>query len=120
MIAETIYTLIGTVAGGQVYPGRIPQKTPPPFVKHFRVGTSPTRTKSGPALHTIRYQISVFAKTLTEAEAIADTIRQTLDDYRGTEANKIDSIIFINQYETFDHESDLEHVVQDYQIRKKL
>ena len=100
MIDVAITTLLRTPAGGtnRVRPGseRVQITTSAlPFVTDTLLSLRRDYTDDGSGLVKARYQVDIYAATLTAARTIADAIRNTLDDYVGTvDATPIKRIYF--------------------------
>ena len=119
MIGKVIKSLIGAL--GKVYPLRAEQGSAPPYIVYNIVSNTPTNTKDGVSeLDVWRVQIDVFGTTYAECVSLSDSIRTTLDRYRGTVASvDVDKIVFENENDGFDDEAEYYHRSQDYFIREK-
>lgn len=120
MLHEAIHTLLDQVTTKN-FPQIVPQGTALPYIKHFKVSTTPNRTKSGPStLDEIRWQVSCFALTLNEAETMAESVRTKLDNYTGhLNGVFIDRINFTNEQSLYEDGAKVHHVATDYSIRLK-
>lgn len=120
MIGKVIYSLLSGV--GSVFPTRAPQGQAFPYIVYHVISDAPTDTKDGASeLDVARVQISVFASTYASAVSLSDSIRSTIDRYRGTvESVVVDKIVFENEMDNYDEDAEVYHRSQDYFIRIKL
>lgn len=66
-------------AGARVYPMPAPEAVEPPFVTYERMATEPVWTLNGQAnLDAVYVELTVAARTLLEARAVADDLRAVL------------------------------------------
>ncbi len=83
MIEETLYTLLSAVAPN-TYPATAPKGVKSPFVIYTRVSTPRLRDFDGPCGHAMpTFRIDAYASTYDAARDLANSIRTTLDGYRG-------------------------------------
>lgn len=112
MPAETaIYTVLaadGTVAAlvvARIYPALAPQGATLPYVVYERISTPRVRGLDGTSgLGAPRFQITSWAESYSGAKALADAVRDALDDYSGTVGTAILDDAFI------DDEGDVENL----------
>lgn len=115
MIDESIYDLLKTV-NSKCYPGSVEQEITPPFISHRQLGMVPSPTKDGSShLDVIDYQVGAFAKTKSEVMTLASSIRTALDEHSSSTLK----IRITGENDTYDEESQLYVVVQNYKIRLK-
>jgi len=120
MIHEAIHTLLNSVTR-ENYPNKFPQGKPGDYVVYRILGTDPSNTKSDLShadfLHLI---IDVYSDVLADAEILAESVRTELDYYSGTVGTvEITSIIFQDQSDDLDFNSDKHNIRQDYRLRFK-
>ncbi|ADU71554.1 DUF3168 domain-containing protein [Pantoea sp. At-9b] len=100
MTESQIYSLIGDLAGGQVYPYVVPlnaQGEPsvsPPWVVFTVVSEVFGDTLCGPAEENSTLQIDVYSRTTDEARSIREQVATALESLQFTQLNKT------NGYET--------------------
>lgn len=119
MIGKAIYSLLSSV--GRLEPMRVLQAVAEPYMVYQVISNSPSDTKSGVSkLDVVRLQVSVFGNTYAEVDALATTVRTTLDRYRGTKVNTvIDHIVFENEVDMFDDGAAYYHRAVDFFVRVK-
>jgi len=106
----------------RVFLARAPQKPAAeqqvPYIVFFMVGPLPVMTQLGPLNQIERdYQVSIFHTAQTTALAIADTLRMYLDGMRGTFENvRLGHIFYTTQTLTYEEDTRLFHVIQEYRI----
>lgn len=86
MSAESeLYAALGGSAGlaalvsGRIWPDAIPEAEPLPAVVYTRASTNPITTIGGQVVaEEVRFALSAWSKTRTEAEAVADQVAAAL------------------------------------------
>jgi len=115
MIDETIYNILKTV-NANTYPGAIEQEINPPFISHRQLSMEPYPTKDGAStVDILDYQVGSFAETKAEVMTMAAAIRAALDEYSATGIK----IRISDQKDSYDEESQLYVVIQNFRIRLK-
>lgn len=83
-IDTDLFTLLGPLAGGRVYPDVAPTSTPRPYITYQKIGGQAINYTSDelPALQNSVVQINVWADTRISAAALArqveDALRQSI------------------------------------------
>lgn len=82
-IGERVQALIGTLAGGRVFPNVIPQdEKNRPAITYTVVGGGNLNTLKGAgSMRRVRLQVDAIATTANEAELLADAIDAVLGSY---------------------------------------
>lgn len=107
--------VVQAVAGGRVFPVRIPQSSPTPAVCFMLVSRMPQEFTHGQRIYDkARVQVSIFADDFTTLSALADGCRAALDGYRGTDTTT--AIVLEMEHDQFEDGYDRYHRVQDYRI----
>ena len=94
-----------------------------PYAVFFEISPSTgAYPQAGPLTMQDRdYQVSIFDPMQTRVTALADSFRMWLDGYRATFENvRFGSVRFMNQTATFEPETMLFHVIQQYKIQYHL
>lgn len=75
-------TTISGLMGSRLYPYHIPQSSPYPCAKYFRVSSRPLNThdSGGEDLSTDIVQIDLYSKTYAEAQALRNAFRARLNE----------------------------------------
>ena len=121
MLGEAIYSLLKTTYP-KTFPVRAAQETPTPYLVYKFISNVPEDIKDGASeLDTYRLQLTCYADTYRECHTILEDIRTNiLDRYRGVVAGvNIDKIIFSNEIDLFENESEFHQLDHDYIIRVK-
>ena len=104
-----------TVAGGRVFPVRIPQATSAPSVCFMLVSRMPQECMRGLRLYDkARVQVSIFADDFGTLSTLADGCRAALDGYRGQDTTT--AIVLEMEHDQFEDGYDRYHRVQDYRM----
>ena len=92
-----------------------------PYCVFFHVAPNPLHDHGGPLDLLIReYQVSIFDPSQSKALAIADSLRNYLDGYRGTfEDTDFGGIFYMTQTGSREPDTELFHIVQEYRIQFK-
>jgi len=125
MIAEMLIwlnaqTAVSSIVGSRIYPEKLPQKPTLPALSYSQVSAVRVRDLSGPAYKARRrISFSCWATTHAGAHALAEALRQTLDDFYGTSWGDVEvgHISLDNEFDLFEEEAGtvgLYRVVQDY------
>lgn len=105
---------------------RAPQAPAPkattPYIVFFPTGPTPLHAHSGPArIRFGSYQVSIFDPSQQKALAIADSMREYLDGWKGIfETYDFGAIFFRTQTQTWETDTQLTHVIQEFEIEFKL
>ncbi len=98
----------------RLYPGWIPKDAQMPSVAFLMI--------SGNRHHDIdvaypRYQFSVFSKRYSEAKRISDEIINSLQRFKGIMGStEIIQIVFQNQYDQYESDTDLYHISLEFKV----
>ena len=104
-----------TVAGGRVFPVRIPQATSAPSVCFMLVSRMPQECMMGLRLYDkARVQVSIFADDFGTLSTLADGCRAALDGYRGPDSTT--AIVLEMEHDQYEDGYDRYHRVQDYRM----
>lgn len=89
------YTLLATLADGQIFPYVAPQGTPAPYVIFILPTTTYDQVLCGQGAPATSLQIDVYAKSIDEARAIRQQAR-----------NRIEALLPVDLMELQDYEAD--------------
>jgi len=119
MTGKLIYSRLSGLAGGQIYPVIAPQETEVPYVVYTLISSAPTDTKDGVSTVDVeRWQLSLYHSTYTDLVDLCDDIRDQLDRYTGTlQGVTVDSVIFLDENDSYDFENERYIRILDYQFR---
>ena len=117
-ISKAIYALIKPHCSCSLSPVITGQRKNFPFAQYQIVSNIPNDDKSGAStLDFRRIQVSVFSKSYTEAEAIAEEIRAGIDAQSGVYDDKTISLVtFLNEIDLFEEDAKVYHKAFDYRI----
>lgn len=127
MIAEMVRWLtdqsaLYSAVNARIYPEKLPQKPTLPALTYSQVSAVRVRDLSGPAYKARRrISFSCWGTTHAQAHAVAEILRQTLDDFYGTSWGDVvvGHVMLDNEFDLFDEEAGtvgVYRVVQDYII----
>ena len=106
---------VQTLAGGRVYPVRIPQATAAPSICYMLVSRMPQECMKGQRIYDkARVQVSIFGSDFSTLAAVADGCRLALDGYRAKDGTT--AIVLEMEHDQFEDAGDLYHRVQDYRM----
>jgi len=120
VIGKAIKSLLASA--GDIYPHRATQGASLPYVTYRVISNGPTDTKEGVSeLDVVRVQVDSFATTYSACATLSDTVRSTLDRYRGTvQTIVIDKIVFEGEADMYDEDAEVYQRSQDFFVRIKL
>lgn len=108
--------------GGRVYNERAPERPGLPYLTIHLVSVDPLMTHSGaPVTQCRTYQHSIFAGSQSQAQAIADKLRQTINGTRaftvGSGAFNVRAVLLRSEGYMYEDDTKLHHVHQDYDLK---
>jgi len=120
MTGKVLYSLASDVIA--LYPERVYQGETEPYGIYKKISDKPTDTKSGAStLDVDRWQIDIITSTYAEGVSLADSLRSTIDRYRGVVMGvTVDKIVFEDERDMYDDKAEKYMRSQDYFIRIKL
>jgi len=114
-------TVAGLV-GSRVYPVLLPQRPVFPAVTYQRIsGTSDMALTGATGLSHPRFQVDVWSATYSATQALADAVREALNNYSGTVGSVVIGSVVL-QAERDQYETDpvaLFRVIMDFNIWHK-
>jgi hypothetical protein len=131
-VSGILYTIltadsdVTAICSTRIYPLTIPQTAALPAVRIVTVAVAPTTVKNNASkLDAIRVQIDSYSPSMLTAQQLDETVRQTIDRYRGSVTVSgtggatyfVDGIMFESRNETVEEEKDIFRVSSDYQVR---
>lgn len=131
-VSGILYTIltadsdVTAICSTRIYPLTIPQTAALPAVRIVTVAVAPTTVKNNASkLDAIRVQIDSYSPSMLTAQQLDETVRQTIDRYRGSVTVSgtggatyfVDGIMFESRNETMEEEKDIFRVSSDYQVR---
>ena len=110
---EQIFSVLGDLAGGRVFPGIADPDTPTPYVTFQVIGGPPTHFVTGeaPPRRLARVQINVWASTSIEAFEVA---AQVEDSLRAETALQME--VLTNAGDTYDELTAYRGAMQEFQL----
>lgn len=126
-VEEAIHSRLIGFAGlaalveARVYPAKLPQGVTYPAVRYARISGPRARSHDGASgLATPRFQIDAWAKTYSEAKAVAKQIRLAMDNFKGTVAGVVIHAAFLDSdRDLYDDKAEVHAVSADYTIAHK-
>jgi len=103
----TAHADVMALVGGRVYPVKVPQGKPLPAVVYQQISGPSGRCASYDRL---RYQLSLYTTTYTQAQQLSLAVRQCLDGYEEGET----SITLDQEIDQFSEPADAYFRTQDY------
>lgn len=116
--AEVVAGRLATVAGGRVYPLKLPDQPQFPAVTYQQISAVRTHAmgKDAPLIR-VRMQVNVWGKTYAEARATAGAVANRLSRFRGTVgATRVLDVLLDNELETYESDNGTRRVIQDYSL----
>lgn len=109
---------ISGIVGTRIYPGILPQKPVYEALVFRRISGPRLRHLTGPSgMGTARIQIDSWAEKYTEAQALADAVKDRLHGFDGTLTTLRVSISLDNEIDDYDEDAKVYRVIQDYLIQ---
>lgn len=127
MIGPVIYSILSSaqavaaICGNRIYPRTADQAAALPYVVYNQVSRVPNANKDrSRQVETYRVQVDCYAATYDQATALANATITALIYKTGTVGStKVDIIIFENENDVYDQETDIYRKSQDFMIRIK-
>ncbi len=125
MIGPVIYSIlsnaqaVATICSNRIYPRTAAQSAALPYVVYNQISRVPNANKDrSKQVETYRMQVDCYAATYDQATALADAVNDALSFYSGTVGTtKVDIIVFENENDVYDQETDVQRKSQDFMIR---
>lgn len=110
---------VTALAGVRMYPRKLPQGPTLPAIAYQRIDTRRLHDLDGPdGLPRARVQLSMWAASVADAEALAAAVRARLDGYRGAWGDvTVGSCLCVSDGDLDDPETGRAGVRQDYMIQ---
>ena len=114
----TVSNLVST----RIYPERAPEGAAAPFIVYSVVSNQPSDSKTGAPIDEAQVELFSVAKTYSDTNKLADSVRSALDR-KSVEVSlalgsvTVDSIQYTNEVTEVDTDKNLYVAVQDYTIR---
>jgi len=101
MVGSAIKTILADVTP-YVDGGRIPANRGSQWVIYNMISSVPYNTKGGASdFDQYRFQVDSYARTYTEVDTLAASVRSTMDEYAGTASSVvIDHIYFDGEFDS--------------------
>lgn len=124
MIEEAVYTRLSGYAGlsalvsTRIYPaGEVPQGAVKPYVTYQLISSPRNSVMSRDTVTRPRFQITAWADDYLDAKNVKEQVRLALQRFSGTVSGMVIQAVFIiSEYDTFDEESRVNGIVQDFEI----
>ena len=115
LVADSAVKAITT----RCYPGTIPQAPTYPFALYMKVtGARDHHLRGASGLATPRFQIEAWAETYAAAKALANAIKNALDDYSGTVgAVNVRSILILSERDFYEEAVKAHRIIMDFSVR---
>ena len=112
-IEDQLFTVLGALAGGQVYPDVAPPGTVAPYLVHQQVGGQALAYTEGsvPGQENCRIQVSTWSLRRTEATTLAKEAEALLLQAAGMQTEALG-----NRVHTFDEDTGLYGARQDFSV----
>lgn len=111
---------VNNLIAGRLYPMVLPQPPTLPAATYQRVSRSAVRDLTGVAYWVSRFQFSCWAERYADAKAVAQAIREALEDYVGTMGTfKILDSTTVNEIDLSQPDTGLYHVPVDVLVTHK-
>lgn len=118
-----ITSLLGTGDDGEnsIYFNRAPQDVNQPYIVISKISGLRVHSHDGSSeLANPQFQLSIFANNYGTAKSIAAAIQTALQGYTGTMGGDggvaVGHAIYQNEYETYERETELNHVIVEYEF----
>jgi len=127
MIGKVIYsilsnnTAVAAIASNRIFPVLAAADAALPYVVYNQISRLPNANKDRTKqVETYRVQLDAYAATFDQASELADKINLALSFYNGTVSGiKVDIIVFENENDNLDNETEIYKKSHDYMIRIK-
>jgi hypothetical protein len=127
MIGKALYTILSTnnsvktLVVDRIYPVVAAQDAALPYIVYNQISETPNANKERQKqIRTYRMQIDCYADTYDSATTLALAVQLALSFYTGTVGTtKIDIIVFENENDAYDTDTEIHRKSHDYQIRVK-
>lgn len=108
------------ITGNRIYPLVIPQGIEKPAITYQSISGSPSNDKSGTSrLDVIKTDIDMWGENHLILMDLKEKVRAALDGFDDTNSGYTLNIIFEDEKDLFDDDSERFHIVQTYSIRLK-
>lgn len=106
------------LVGSRVYPSFLAQGSSFPAITVTEIDCVPAQTLAmASGLFSARFQFDCYAKRVLDAKILAKTVRQALDGLKGVFSGvSVNAVIFSNQFDTYEPDTELFRVSQDFNI----
>ena len=113
-------TDVFAITGNRIYPLVIPQGIKKPAITYQSISDAPSDDKSGTSrLDVIKTDIDMWGLNHLILMDLKEKARTALDGFDGTNSGYTINIIFEDERDLFDNDSERFHIVQTYSIRLK-
>ena len=101
------YSALAAIVGSRIYPRQVRQPTKPPYLVLEKVSDIPYNSHQGYShLRRIRQQVSVYASSDTEAEAVVTQVKAAMEAWPAANA-KVHTSLMLDDYGLVEEDADL-------------
>jgi hypothetical protein len=105
----------------RIYFTRAPQDVDQPYIVFFKISGLRFHSHDGSSeLANPQFQFSIFASNYGTGKNIAAAIQTALQGYSGTMGGDggvaVGSCLYLNEYETYERETELNHIIVEYEF----
>ena len=99
------YSALAAIVGSRIYPRQVRQPTKPPYLVLEKVSDIPYNSHQGYShLRRIRQQVSVYASSDTEAEAVVAQVKAAMEAWPAANAS-VQMCLMLDDYGLLDEEA---------------
>lgn len=119
LVEEALVSLLSGLAGGRVFPYRLPRGSTLPAITYMKVSGPRDETHQGPSgLVPARFQVSSWALTYDAVAVLSDSVRLALDGFKGSASGvSIAGIELLNETDQGESEPETFQKILDFRIK---
>lgn len=116
------YSSVSDLIGTRIYPVMMTQGATMPAIVYNRINTYGEHANQTTAtLITSRFRFDCYANTMIEAQDLASKVKTSLDAFIGTILSvPIEGILYADEFDGYDEDSDLAVVGVDFKVMHRL
>ena len=109
---------IATLVGARVYPDILPQAPTYPAITLLRIASTRTFVHAGAStLARVRFQIDCWGRTYSQAHDLGDTIRRSMNGYRGSfQGTEVPGAFLRAEHDLYEPDGDVHRLSQDWEV----
>lgn len=119
LIEEALTAMLAGLAGGRIFPYRLPRAVALPAITYMKVSAPRDETQQGASgLVMARLQVSSWGDTYDDAKVLSDSVRQALDGFMGEASGiYIGGIECLNETDQTESEPDVYQTILDFRVK---